>query len=312
MSLNADPVDETVSRRALEVMQPMQIEIALKAMEQLHHQQQSVNRQWQLQLDRAGYEAELAQRRYEKVDPANRLVAATLENQWNEALTELDRLRKEYEQQQRVEAVNDKEQEAIRRLAHDLPALWKTPTTQARDRKRILRMLIKDITVEKQNDSKQTVLHVRWQGGACEDIVIEPNRSSGSALSYPKELVAMVREMADSMHDPEIAAELNRQEIRSATGKPFTSEMIRWIRHQYHVPQASMKCPNELTVREMREKFGVSIHVVYYWIEHGIVSARRRTAGSAWLIDLNATKEAELKQWVERSPKLHNANTQTT
>jgi hypothetical protein len=293
-------------------MQPMQIEIALKAMDQLHRQHEAVNRQWQLQLDRARYEAELAQRRYEKVDPANRLVAATLETQWNEALTELDRLRNEYEQQQQAGVVSDQEKEAIRRLAHDLPALWNAPSTQARDRKRILRLLIKDITVEKQHDTRRMVLHVRWQGGACEDIVIEPNRSSGSALSYPKELVDHVRELAGSTHDPEIADELNGRGIRSATGKRFTSEMIRWIRHRYHVPQPSNRHPDELTVRQVCEKFGVSIHVVYYWIDRGIVSARRRTAGSAWLIDLNAAKEAELKQWVERSPKLQNGHTQTT
>jgi DNA invertase Pin-like site-specific DNA recombinase len=312
MSLNAEPLDEAVSRRALEVMQPMQIEIALKAMDQLHRQHEAVNRQWQLQLDRARYETELAQRRYEKVDPANRLVAATLETQWNQALTELDRLRKEYEQQQQAEVVSNQEQEAMRRLAQDLPSLWNAPSTQARDRKRILRLLIKDITVEKQNDSRRTVLHVRWQGGACEDIVIEPNRSSGSALSYPKELVDQVRELAGSMHDPEIADELNRRGISSATGKQFTSEMIRWIRNRHAVPQPSIRHRDELTVRQVREKFGVSIHVVYYWIDRGIVSARRRTAGSAWLIDLDAAKEAELKRWVERSPKLQNGNAQTT
>jgi len=88
--------------------------------------------------------------------------------------------------------------------------------------------------------------------------------------------------------------------------------MIRWIRHRHNVSQPSIKRPDELPVKEICEKFEVSIHVVYYWIEHGIVSARRRTAGSAWLVDLNAAKEAELRQWVKRSPRLHNGNTQTT
>ena len=234
----------------------------------------------------------MAQRRYEKVDPANRLVAATLETQWNEALTELDRLRKQYEEQQQNEAVTVQEQEAIRRLAHDLPALWNAPTTQARDRKRILRLLIKDITVEKLEDPRRTVLHLRWQGGACEDIVIQAKQSSGNGLRYPTNVVEQVRQMASSMHDGQIAAELNRRGMHSTTDKPFTSEMIRWIRHRHDVPGPSFKRSDELTVRQMCEKFGVSHHVVYYWIEHGIVSARRATAGSAWLVSLNAEKEA--------------------
>ncbi|HVT87737.1 MAG TPA: recombinase family protein [Tepidisphaeraceae bacterium] len=310
MSLSADPLDQAVSLRAIEAMQPMHIEIALKAIEQFHHQQEITNRQWQLRLERAGYEAALAQRRYEKVDPDNRLVAATLETQWNEALAELDRLRKQYEEQQQNEAVTAQEQESIRRLAHDLPALWNAPSTQARDRKRILRLLIKDITVEKLEDPRQTVLHLRWQGGACEDIVVQAKQPSGNGLRYPTDVVEQVRQMASSMHDGQIAAELNRREMHSATNKPFTSEMIRWIRHRHDVPGPSFKRCDELTVREMCEKFGVSHHVVYYWIERGIVSARRATAGSAWLIALNAEKELELNRRLEQSTQIHRRNMQ--
>lgn len=261
-------------------------------------------------MERAGYEAALAQRRYEKVDPDNRLVASTLEAQWNEALSELDRLRKQYEEQQQNEAVTAQEQESIRRLAHDLPALWNAATTQARDRKRILRLLIKDITVEKLEDPKRTVLHVRWQGGACEDIVVHATQPSGNGLSYPMDVVELVRQMASSMHDGQIAAELNRRGMHSATDRPFTSEMIRWIRHRHHVPVPSFKHSDEWTVREMCEKFGVSLHVVYYWIERGIVSARRATAGSAWLVTLNAEKELELNRRLEQSTQIPGRNLQ--
>ena len=305
MSLPADPLDQAVSLRALEVMQPFQIEVALKAMEELHHQQEGVNRQWQLQVERAQYEAALAQRRYEKVDPANRLVAATLEKQWNEALAELDRLRKEYEQQQQAGAVSAEEQATIRRLAHDLPALWNAPTTQARDRKRILRLLIKDITIERLQNPTRAALHVRWQGGACEDIVVPLKHAFGNGWRYPVDLVRRVRQMSASMYDGQIATELNRQGMRSLTGKPFNSEMIRSVRHARYVPQPPFRRSDELTIKEMRNRFGVSAFVVRYWIERGIVSAHQQSAGSAWLIQLNPEKEAALKRWVERSPQLN-------
>lgn len=217
-------------------MQPIEIEIAIKAMEQLNHRQESVKRQWQLGLERGEYEAALAQRRYEKVDPSNRLVAATLESQWNEALTELDRLRKELERKQENEALSAQDQDEVRRLAHDLPALWNAPTTEARDRKRILRLLMKDITGEKSVDRGPTVLHLRWQGGACEDIAIDAKRSMGNGLAYSQELVKQVRWLASEMHDGQIAAELNRLGQRSASEKPFTSEMVRWIRNRHDVP----------------------------------------------------------------------------
>jgi DNA invertase Pin-like site-specific DNA recombinase len=309
MSLCGEALDEAVSRRALDVMQPAQIEIALQAMEQLHRQRESLNRQWKLQLERAEYEATLSQRRYEKVDPANRLVAGTLESQWNAALAELDRLHKEQDQQRQKEALSSREEESVRRLAHDLPTLWNAPSTQARDRKRILRLLIRDITVEKLETPKRAVLHLRWQGGACEDIEVHLKQRTSNGWRYPTELIEQVRQMARSMHDGQIAAELNRQGKRSATKRPFTPDMIRWIRHQYDVAHPSAKRSDELTVREMRGRFGVSLHVVYYWIEHGIVSARRGSVGSAWLIALNADKEAELKRWVEQSPKIDHGKT---
>lgn len=306
MSFHADPLDQAVSLRALEVVQPMHIDIALKAVEQLNHQQEAVNRQWQLRLQRTEYEAALAQCRYEKVDPANRLVAATLEKQWNEVLAELDRLRKEYEEQQQAQVISIEDQEAIRRLSQDLPALWNAPTTQARDRKKILRLLVKDITLERLESPKRAVLHVRWQGGACEDIVVPAmHRTGNGLLRYPAELVQRVRQMAASMHDAQIAAELNGQGSQSATGKPFTSEIIRFMRRSRHVPVPPFRKSDELTVSEVRDRFGISGFVVHYWIKQGVVAARRATAGSAWLITVTPETEETLRHWVEQSRQLN-------
>jgi dsDNA-specific endonuclease/ATPase MutS2 len=125
-----------------------------------------------MRIQRAEYEAQLAQKRYEEVDPANRLVASTLESRWNQTLVTLEQAKEQYAQYQETEiqAISKEQEETIRALIKDLPRLWHAPATQAKDRKRILRLLVKDITVEKLSDPKQLVLHVRWQGGACEDI----------------------------------------------------------------------------------------------------------------------------------------------
>ena len=123
-----------------------------------------------MRLERAEYEAALAERRYQEVDPSQRLVAATLERRWNNALLQLEDLKKQAAEFQRQEArVTTDEQGPRSCLATDLPRLWHAPTTQAKDRKRMLRLLIKDITVEKLPNPKQLLVHIRWQGGACSD-----------------------------------------------------------------------------------------------------------------------------------------------
>ena len=119
-----------------------------------------------MRIERAEYEAALAERRYQEVDPSQRLVAGTLERRWNDALLQLEDLKKQAAEFQRQEArVATPEQKAkVLALAKDLPRVWHAPTTQAKDRKRMLRLLIKDITVEKPSTPKQLLVHFRWQG----------------------------------------------------------------------------------------------------------------------------------------------------
>jgi hypothetical protein len=212
----------------------------------------AVDRQWQMRLERAEYEAQLRQRRYEEVDPSNRLVAATLEQRWNQALEKLKKLRQEYTERQASEAlaVTPEQRVRARQLAHDLPRLWKAPTTKAKDRKRILRLLIKDITVEKLPEPKKMVAHVRWQGGACEDIPFRLPPRACDQTRYPKEVVEEVRDLAKTLPDDQIVATLNQRGRLSATKKPFTLSMIKWIRLKHKIPAPTIDRRKE---RELRE-----------------------------------------------------------
>ena len=149
--IQADLIDQAVSDRVLEILRPDQIEIALRAVKELERRSQAVDQQWRMRLERLEYQSQLAQRRYEEVDPSNRLVAGTLERRWNEALEQLQTARAELEQSRQAQGLELTEEQTaqLRALAEDLPRLWKSPTTSAQDRKRMLRLLIKDITVEK-------------------------------------------------------------------------------------------------------------------------------------------------------------------
>lgn len=309
--IQADLIDKALSDRVLEILHPEQIEIAFRAMKELERRSQTIDQQWRMRIERLDYQAQLAQRRYEEVDPSNRLVAGTLERRWNDALTELKTAQEELErsrQRQGLELTEEQKTQLLA-LAQDLPKLWKSQTTSAQDRKRMLRLLVKDITVEKRRVERKAVLHVRWQGGAVEDLLADLPLSAPEKLRCPEAIVNQVRTLAQSMTDMQIAATFNRQGVLSATGKPFTLSMVKWIRAQHNIPAPSLKDPDELTVGELAARLRVRPGVVYYWIEHGHLLARRIGPGTPYWITLGAEKETELRAWVANSNRINQPKT---
>jgi hypothetical protein len=311
MMFRCDLADQVISTRVLEVLTPEQFALAVKAMEQVEHRNEALDAQWRMRVQRAEYEASLAQRRYEEVDPANRLVASTLERRWNEALVNLEQVKHqqlEFRQTQQLQ-ITPEQKQMIFALAKDLPRLWKAPTTQAKDRKRILRLLIKDITVEKVREPKKLILHVRWQGGAIEDLSCTlPAKSYG----YSTGIVQKVRNLGQELTDDQIADALNREGLHSPKGGPFTKSKIHFIRWAYDIPAARLKRAEELTVKEVSQKFKVSQGVVYYWIEKGYLTARKVKKGSPLFITLRDGDEERLRRRVAESYKLNGTKATTS
>jgi DNA invertase Pin-like site-specific DNA recombinase len=306
MSFRCDLLDGAIGREVLTALQPAEIELALAALQELESRDRTISRQWQMRLERAEYEAALAERRYQEVDPSQRLVAGTLERRWNDALLQLEDLKKQAAEFLRQEArVATPEQKAkVLALAKDLPRVWHAPTTQAKDRKRMLRLLIKDITVEKPFHPKQLLAHIRWQGGACSDICVQLPPNIADRVRYPAAVVDRVRHLAQSLPDGEVADRLNQEGQVSALGKPFTVSMIQWIRHRYQIPKPNLVRPEELTVQQVAERLRVSPNVVYYWIDRGVIQARRLNAGSPYWITLNETDEHRLQEWIRNSCRI--------
>jgi hypothetical protein len=304
--VRADVLDAAVAERVLAVLTPAQLEIALAALAEVEHRNQAVDYQWRLKIQRADYEAQLAQRRFDEVDPANRLVADNLEKRWEQALQQLAQVRQEHAafQQKQTPPLTAEQQQQVRQLAEDLPRLWRAPTTTDKERKRVLRLLIKDITVEKQPAAHRAILHVRWQGGATEDLTVALPLKSCERWRYPETLVAEVRTRALKQTDDQIAEAFRQEGRLSAKGHDFTAAMIRWIRAKHQIPGFSDKQPGELTVQELSAKFGVSQHVAYYWLERGVVTGRRRRPGGIIWVALSAEKEQELIAWVKHSKRI--------
>jgi DNA invertase Pin-like site-specific DNA recombinase len=310
MSFRCDLLDAAVSEEVLKALRPAELELALAALRELEVRDQAILRQWQMRLERAEYEVALAERRYQEVDPSNRLVANTLERRWNETLLHLQDLKKQAAEFQRKEArVFTPEQKAkVLALARDFPSLWHAPSTQAKDRKRMLRLLIKDITVNKLVEQRQLSVHIRWQGGACTDLFVQIPPSAAGRHRYHSPIVDRIRDLARSLLDAQIADQLNREGGTSAKGKSYTAKMIRWIRWRYQIPLARLKKSEELTVQQVAKQFGVSDGVVYYWIEHNVIQARRLNPGMPCWITLSAADERKLRDWVRNSSRIHSVS----
>lgn len=235
-SIRGNDIDETVTRLFLEAMEPAQLEISLSTLDQLAERARQIERQWQLRLERAQYEADRARRRFIAVEPENRLVARTLEREWNEMLVEQVRLQKEHERrpQPQLQLASATERQRILALAQDLPMIWQAESTTNVDRKQLLRFLIKDVTLARQE--KTIRIGIRWQTEALTELEIpRPLRSYEVKRTAPQ-VVERVQQLATAHHDYEIADRLNQEGFTSGTGGSFTKSKVSWIRHAYQIP----------------------------------------------------------------------------
>ena len=306
MSLPAKPLDDAIAARLLTAVTPLTIKLALDALTNLEARDKAISAQWHRRIERARYDADLAERRYEEADPSNRLVASTLEKRWNDAMQRMIELEAEIAgfERQAMRSLTSEQKQQILQLGNDFPRLWKAPTTSACDRKRMLRLLISDITVVKGPEPKLLRLQIRWQGGATETIEVRQRPNRADAVRYPEALVAKIRALAERHADKEIAVRLNAEGLTSSTSKSFTASMISWIRFKHRIPGPS-RLPGTLTVSEVRARYGVSMHVVYYWIARGIVAATQRETNTPYAITINDNVDRRLRKWVANSGHLH-------
>jgi DNA-binding transcriptional MerR regulator len=306
LSTPSKPLDDAIAQRLLTAVTPLSIKLALEALTSLEERDKIISAQRLRRIERARYDVDLAERRYEEADPSNRLVASTLEKRWDDAMQRLRELEAELAdfERQTVPSITAEQKQQILQLGTDFPRLWKAPTTKASDRKRMLRLLISDITVVKGPDPKLLRLQIRWQGGATETIEVRQPPNRADAVRYPEAFIAKIRVLAERHADKEIAVRLNAEGLTSSTGKSFTASMISWIRFKHRIPGPS-RLPGTLTVSELRARYGVSIHVVYYWIARGIVAATQRETNTPYAITINDDVDRRLRKWVANSGHLH-------
>jgi hypothetical protein len=147
-------------------------------------------------------------------------------------------------------------------------------------------------------------LQIRWQGGATETIDVRREPSRAEVTRYSDTFVAKIRTMAEKYDDDEIVLRLNGEGLTSSTGKPFTVSIVRWIRFKHRIPGPSVP-PGTLTVNQVRERYGVSLWVVHYWIERSVVSAVQRKPNAPYAIAIDDTVDRRLRKWLANSGHLH-------
>jgi DNA invertase Pin-like site-specific DNA recombinase len=310
-SFRAKIADPVIEKMVVDILTPANLSIAVNALDQIDKRNVSMNKQCEMNIQRCQYQADLAQRRFEQVDPGNRLVAASLEKSWNQELEKLASIQKEYQnylsrQEKEFPATKKKE---ITALASCIPDIW-NKTSNIKDKKRIIRLLISDITVTKDTSKKNLMLNLRWQTGQTQQFCVGIPPSAPDKTRYSKEMVDLVRELTLQNGDDNKTVEiLNSRGILSATEKPFTKDMIEWIRHKHKIDKPLIRAEYEFTVSEVRNMFGVSNHMVYYWVSRKYVQIRRTP--KCILISITSDKQLEIRQIIDNSYKANCRLTRT-
>jgi DNA invertase Pin-like site-specific DNA recombinase len=265
-------VDAAVADLMIQMMTPMTLAITLDVQRELEARAAETDALRRKHVERLRYDAELARRRYMKVDPANRLVADSLEAEWNDKLRLHAEAAEEYERRgkEAKETLNAETRRRILSLAERLPQIWKDEQVGIRERKRIVRLLIEDVTLIK---SEKITAHVRLSGGAARTLLLERPLPIAKIRKVKPEIVAEVDSLADSHCDREIAEILNQHGWRTWEGKPFNLKKVAFIRCTYRLPgrRDRMRRRGMLTTHEVAEKLGVAATTVHHWGIQGLI-----------------------------------------
>ena len=210
-------LDEAVAGALLQALTPAGVKAALAAAEALEQDHDAALSQWRLQVERARYEAERAERRYRQVEPEHRLVARGLERDWERALGALAEAEAELalREQQRPRALTEDERQGLLALGSDLGRMWSAPTTTDRDRKQLLRTLIEEVIVDVNREQRRATLTLRWQGGALTELAV-PLARQQPRIRTDEDTIALLERLAAHYDDATIAGILNRQGRRAA------------------------------------------------------------------------------------------------
>lgn len=278
-------IDEAVGEVLLETVTPMAVEVAMEVFEEIRSRRVEVVRMHERRLEQTRQEAEMARRRFLRVNPENRLVAENLERSWNDVLRSVSALEGEYATivKDGTAGLTAEQVASVQRVAADFPAVWKDPRTSPQDRKRMVRLLIEDVTLVK---TDAIDVKIRFRGGATKELRIPIPRPVHRKRT-PVAVIERVRELSRTKTAGEIAGLLNAEGVPSATGSRFTPNMVHRFRHDYGIPGPDhyLRERGCLTRGELAERFGVSRETIRKWKRRGFLRGHRYNDGGGTMYE---------------------------
>lgn len=287
-SIPGQSIDEAIGQLLLNTLTPLALETALAVQQELQSRLEAADRLRLLQVERAQYEVDLARRRYLQVDPDNRLVAELLEADWNARLRQLRETKEEYERQRAADqrVLNEEQKKAVCELASDFPRVWNHPDTPPQERKRMLRLLLEDVTLTK---AEQITVQVRFRGGAsCTLTLPAPERYWQIRKTSP-EVVNAIDKLLDDHTEGAIAELLNERGMCSGQSLPFNAEMVRDVRRKYQLKSRfdRLRAKGLLTTVEMAARLGISTNSVTVRRSKGQIQAFALNDKGEYLYEAN-------------------------
>jgi Recombinase/Recombinase zinc beta ribbon domain len=298
-------VDRAVAGEVLDAIRGNAVEAALEAAEKMREQFGKQRRAVELELEQARYEARLAARRYEAVDPERRLVAAELEARWNTALEKVQELEgrlRDFEDTGKMPAIPD--QEILLSLAQDLPAVWNSPGTEAGLKQRIVRILVEELVVDVDEEKQEIVLLIHWAGGRHSELRVSKRGTGQHGQTTGLEAIEVIRQMAGKYGDGEIAATLNRLRLRTGAGNSWNAQRVYGLRRQQGLPGAGSNAGNRtMTLQQAVDRLGVSELSVRRLIEQKVRPATQVVPCAPWEISLEALNLPAVQQAIDSARK---------
>ena len=306
ISFGALRVDEAVGAEIVRLLQPLGVEAAVHAITECEHQSGERQRQLELALEQARYEAVRARRQYDTVDPDNRLVAGELERRWNTALAAVRTLEEELEAliRQRPAALSAEERQRLLQMGADLEAAWHHPTANAVTRKRIIRVVLREVVARVEDDQIQLLLH--WQGGDHTRLTVRKNRRGQTRWSVEPETMELIRACARLMPDKAIAGLLNRTGIRTGRLNGWTQSRVRSFRNTHGIAvyaDGEWAERGEVTLTEAARMLNLNPLTVLRQIHAGIIPAEQYCKGAPWVIKRRSIEDPDLVERIKMGRK---------
>jgi len=308
-------VDAEVERLILAALMPDQIALAVAALGEIEEETRTMERQWSLKRERARFDAERARRQYDAVEPENRLVARSLERAWEERLRRADQVEQEYDAWCRDQAISisDSDRQKILALGEDLPRLWHAATTRPVDRKRIIRLVIKEVALDQKRRRGYVWIKVVWQTGAASEHWLQRRVQSYAQHADQDLLRQRIIELnCLQKMDGEIAAILNEEAVRTAHGPPFSGDMIHILRKRWTIPTVKIngtsanpaRWPDgSYSVQGAAAAIGITTQVIFDWLRRGWLTGKQIAKGMPWQITLSPEQAIELRARVRRTTR---------